>query len=165
MLLWLQNAYSRPKHILRTFFRQCRFAAWGSNFGHVVALATILSNIFTAHAQKRLFVNFPCKFQHHRSTFGPPFRIRMRNVGNLGTSSIEYIFGIPARICILPMECSNPPNRSTKKILIGDYVCQTCQNSHSSSSCVVSAFLHCDSKFCAPLEPKPLNRFFSLFDS
>ena len=38
-----------------------------SNFGNLTAFRAIFSHIFTAHAQKRLFMNFRLKFCHYRS--------------------------------------------------------------------------------------------------
>jgi len=37
------------------------FPLTASNFGNLTAFMAIFSHIFTAHAQKRLFVNFPLK--------------------------------------------------------------------------------------------------------
>jgi len=57
------------------------------------------SNIWTAHAQKRLFMNFRCKFRHSRSIRRPRFPIRVQNLSDLATFSVDY--------CILYAEC--PP--------------------------------------------------------
>jgi len=38
------------------------FPLTGSNFGNLTALMPIFRHIFTAHAQKRLFINFRLKF-------------------------------------------------------------------------------------------------------
>ena len=38
------------------------FPLTASNFGNLTAFRAIFSHIFTAHAQKRLFVNFRLKF-------------------------------------------------------------------------------------------------------
>jgi len=38
-----------------------------SKIQHIAAFTAIFSNICTAHAQKRLFMNFRCKFRHRRS--------------------------------------------------------------------------------------------------
>jgi len=40
---------------------------WTSKVEHMAAFTAIFSNICTAHAQKRLFMNFRCKFRHRRS--------------------------------------------------------------------------------------------------
>ena len=72
---------------------------WTSKVEHIAAFTAIFSNICTAHAQKRLFMNFRCKFRHHRSIRRPRFSIRMPNFGDLVTFSADY--------CILYSEC--PP--------------------------------------------------------
>jgi len=46
---------------------------------HLVAFTAIFSNICTAHAQKRLFVNFRCKFRHRCSIRRPSFPIGVQN--------------------------------------------------------------------------------------
>ena len=54
-------------------------------------------NICTAHAQKRLHVNFRCKFRHRRSTRRPRFAITVQNFVDLATFSVDF--------CILFAEC------------------------------------------------------------
>jgi len=44
-----------------------------SKVEHLVAFTAIVSNICTAHAQKRLFMNFQYKFRHRRSIRRPRF--------------------------------------------------------------------------------------------
>ena len=58
---------------------------WTSKVQHLVAFAAIVSNICTAHAQKRLFMHFRCKFRHRRSIRRPRFPIRVQNFGDLAT--------------------------------------------------------------------------------
>ena len=58
---------------------------WTSKVEHLVAFAAIVSNICTAHAQKRLFMHFRCNFRHRRSTRRPRFPIRVQNFGDLAT--------------------------------------------------------------------------------
>ena len=70
---------------------------WTSKVEHLVAFAGI--NICTAHAQKRLFMHFRCKFRHRRSIRRPRFSIRVQNFGDLATFSVDF--------CILYSEC--PP--------------------------------------------------------
>ena len=53
----------------------------------------------SAHAQKRLFMNFRCKFWHRRSIRRPRFPVRVQNFGDLATFSVD--------LCILYSEC--PP--------------------------------------------------------
>jgi len=40
---------------------------WTSKVENIVSFTAIFSNICTAHAQKRLFMNIRCKFRHRRS--------------------------------------------------------------------------------------------------
>ena len=63
------------------------------------AFTAIFSNICTADAQKRLFMNFRCKFWHRRSIRRPRFPVTVQNFGDLATFSVEF--------CILYVEC--PP--------------------------------------------------------
>jgi len=55
------------------------FPYWTSKVEHLVAFTAIFSNICTAHAHKRLFMNFRCKFRHRRSIRRPRFPIRVQN--------------------------------------------------------------------------------------
>ena len=73
--------------------------SWTSKVEHIVAFTAIFSNICTTHSQKRLFVNFRCKFRHHRSIPRPRFPTIVLNFGDLATFSVDY--------CILYSEC--PP--------------------------------------------------------
>jgi len=70
---------------------------WTSKAEHSVALTAIFSDICTAHAQKRLFMNFRCKFRHRCSIRRLP--ICVQNFGDLATFSVDF--------CILYAEC--PP--------------------------------------------------------
>jgi len=70
-----------------------------SKVEHIVPFTAIFSNICTAHAQKRLFMNFRCKFRHRRWTRRPRFPVRVQNFGDLATFSVDF--------CILYSEC--PP--------------------------------------------------------
>jgi len=56
-------------------------------------------HICTAHAQKRLFMNFWCKFRHRRSIRRRRFPVRVQNSDDLATFSGDF--------CILYSEC--PP--------------------------------------------------------
>jgi len=58
----------------------------------------IFSNICTAHAQKRIFINSRCKFRHRRSIPRPRFPIRVQNFSDLPTFSVDF--------CILYAECT-----------------------------------------------------------
>ena len=72
---------------------------WTSKVEHLVSLTAIFSNICTAHAQKRLFMHFRCKFRHRRSIRRPRFPIKVK------ISAIWRRF--PLIFCILYAEC--PP--------------------------------------------------------
>ena len=72
---------------------------WTSKVEHLVAFTSILSNICTAHAQKRLFMKFRCKFRHRRSIRRTLFPVRVQNFSDLATFSVDF--------CILYAGC--PP--------------------------------------------------------
>ena len=72
---------------------------WTSKVEHIAAFTVTFSNICTAHAQKRLFMNFRCKFRHRRSIRLPRFPDRVQNFGDSATFSVDF--------CILYSEC--PP--------------------------------------------------------
>jgi len=72
---------------------------WTSKVEHIAAFAAIFSNICTAHAQRRLFMNFRCKFRHRHSIPRPRFPIRVQNFADSATFSVDF--------CILYFEC--PP--------------------------------------------------------
>jgi len=61
------------------------FPLTASNFGNMTAFRAIFSHIFTAHAQKRLFMNFRLKFWHHRSIPWSRFPYRAWYFGDLRT--------------------------------------------------------------------------------
>jgi len=61
-----------------------------SKVEHIVAFTAIFSNICTAHAQKRLFMNFRCKFRHRRSIARSRFPIRVQTFGDLATFSVDF---------------------------------------------------------------------------
>ena len=67
------------------------------NVERIVALSAIFGNICTAHAQKRLFMNFRCKCRHSHSIRRPRFPIRVQNFGHLAAFSVDF--------CILYAEC------------------------------------------------------------
>jgi len=70
-----------------------------SKLENIVAFTAIFSNICTARAQKRLSMNFRCKFRHRGSIPWPRFPVRVQNFGDLATFSVDF--------CILYSEC--PP--------------------------------------------------------
>ena len=66
------------------------FPLTGSNFGNLTAFRAIFRHIFTAHAQKRLFMNFRLKFWHHPSMPWPQFPHRARYFRDLRTFSVDF---------------------------------------------------------------------------
>ena len=91
--------YSGPKWPIAGVLIDVDLSYWTSKVEHIAAFTAIFSNICTAHAQKRLFMNFRCKFRHRRSIRRPGFPVRMQNFGDLATFSVDF--------CILYSEC--PP--------------------------------------------------------
>ena len=63
---------------------------WTSKVEHLVAFAATVSNICTAHAQRRLFMYFGCKFRHRRSIRRPRFPIRVQNFGYLAMFYVNF---------------------------------------------------------------------------
>ena len=63
---------------------------WTANVEHLVAFAAIVRNICTAHAQKRLFMNFRYKFRHRRSIPRPRFPIRVQKFGDMATFYVDF---------------------------------------------------------------------------
>ena len=63
---------------------------WTSKVERLVAFAAIVSNICTAHAQKRLFMYLRCKFRHRRSIRRPRFPITVQNFSDLATFYVDF---------------------------------------------------------------------------
>jgi len=63
---------------------------WTSKVEHIVAFAAIFSNICIAHAQKGLYMNFQCKFRHRCSIHRPRFPIKVQNLSDLATFSVDF---------------------------------------------------------------------------
>jgi len=80
-------------------FRRRRFTVLDFKVEYIVAFTAIFSSICTAHAQKRLFINFLCKFCHSHLIRPSRFPTRVQNFGDLATSSGDF--------CILYAKC--PP--------------------------------------------------------
>jgi len=62
---------------------------WTSKVEDLVASAAIVSNICTAHAQKRLYMHFRRKFRHRRLIRRPRFPIRVLNF-DLATFYVDF---------------------------------------------------------------------------
>jgi len=69
---------------------QRRFTVLNFKGRDLVALTAIFSNICTAHAQKRLFLNFWCKFRHRRSIPRSRFPNTVQNFSDLATFSVHF---------------------------------------------------------------------------
>ena len=69
---------------------------WTSKLEHIAAFTAIFGNICTAHAQKRLFMNFRCKFRHRRSIPRPRFPTRVENFGDAFRWLLHFIFWMSA---------------------------------------------------------------------
>jgi len=78
----------------------------------------------TAHAQKRLFMNFRCKFWHRRSIRRTRFPVRVQHFSDLATFSVD--FGILYAECppyfyfrfVWPTDLESIPNASTPTSII-----------------------------------------------
>jgi len=104
--VWV-SAHAR-NHVICQRYHKCPIAVvfvdvdlpyWALKVEHIAAFTAIFSNICTAHAQKRLFMNYRCKLWHRRSIHRPRFPSRVQNFGDLAKLSVEF--------CILCVEC--PP--------------------------------------------------------
>jgi len=95
-----------------------------SKVKHIVAFTAIFSNICTAHAQKRLFINFRCKFRHRRTIRWPRFRVRVQNFGDLATFFVDFcILYAEYPPCfyfrfVWPTDLENIPHASTPTSII-----------------------------------------------
>ena len=116
---------------------------WTSKVEHSITFAAIVSNICTAHAQKRLFMNFRCKLWHRSSIRRPRFSVQ--NFGDLATFSVEF--------CILYVVC--PPYfyfrfvwptdlESTPHVSIATSIISTKFEVDMTIHCRVIAFLSAD---------------------
>ena len=76
----------------------------------IAAFTAICSNICTARAQKRFFMNFRCKFGHRRSIRRPRFLIRVQNFGDSATLSVDFCILSHARTVV--RECCKGDDES-----------------------------------------------------
>jgi len=88
-----------PKCLIAVVLVDVDLPYWTSNVEHIVSFTTIFSNTCTAHAQKRLFMNFRREFRHRHSIRRHRFHNRVQNFHNVATFSVEF--------CILYAE--SPP--------------------------------------------------------
>jgi len=79
-----------PKCLIAVVFVDVDLPYWTSKVEHIVSFTASFSNICTAHAAKRLFVNFRYEFRHRRSIRRPRFPVRVQNFGELATFSVDF---------------------------------------------------------------------------
>jgi len=91
-ICWSCPKMSYCSRSCRHWFTALNFESWAFSriYGH-------FHQHFTAHVQKRLFMNFRYKFGHRRSIRLPRFPIRVQNFRDLATFSVDF--------CILYAEC------------------------------------------------------------
>jgi len=87
------------KCLIAVVFVDVDLPYWTWKVEHIVTFGARFSNMCTAHAQKRLSMNFRCKFKHRPSIRRPWFLIRVQNFSHLATFSVDF--------CVLYAEC--PP--------------------------------------------------------
>jgi len=111
-----------------------------SKVEHLVAFTVIFSNICTAHAQKRLFMNFRCKFRHHRLIRRPRFPVGVQSIGDLA-SFISYSECPPYFYFrfVWPTDLESIPHASTPTLII-----PTTFEVDMTIHCRVTAFLSAD---------------------
>jgi len=73
--------------------RRPRFPVDCFKFWHFDSIYGNFGHIFTAHAQKRLFMNFRLKLWHHHSIPWLRFPYRARYFGDLRTFSVDFCIG------------------------------------------------------------------------
>ena len=91
---------------------------WTSKVEHIVAFPATVSNVCTAHTQKRLFMNFRCKFRHHRSIRRPDFLLKwkkFRRFGDVLRWFLHFIFWRSA-IFLLPVSFTYWPRKYTTRV-------------------------------------------------
>jgi len=101
---------------------------WTSKVEHIVASAAIFSNICTAHAQKRLFMNFRCKYRHRRSIPQLRLPVRVQNFRDLVTFAVDFciLYACPPFECppyfyfrfVWPTDLESIPHTSTPTLII-----------------------------------------------
>ena len=83
-----------PKCLIAVVLADVHLPYWTSKVEHILSFTAIFSNICIAHAQKRLFMNFRCKFRHRRSIRRHRFPVRVQNFGDLAFPLI-FAFYMP----------------------------------------------------------------------
>jgi len=113
------------KCLIEVVFVDVDLPYWTSKVEHIVAFTVMFSNICTAHAQKRLFMNFRCKFRHRRSVRRPRFPITVQNFSDLATFPSILAFFICAECpsyfyfrFVWPTDLESIPHASTPTSII-----------------------------------------------
>jgi len=108
-----------PKCLIALVFDDVDLPYCTSKAENIVAFTTIFSNICTAHAQKRLFMNFRFKFRYRRSIPRPRFPVTAQNVGYLAMFSVFFCI-LYAKFppyfyfrCVWPTDLESIPHAST----------------------------------------------------
>jgi len=98
---------------------------WTLKVQHLVAFTAIFSNICTAHAQERLFMNFRCIFRHRRLIPWPWFPVRVHNFDDLATFSVDFFYILYAECppyfyfrFVWPTDLESIPHASTPMSII-----------------------------------------------
>ena len=105
-------------------FRRRRFTVLDFKVEYIVAFTAIFSSICTAHAQKRLFINFLCKFCHSHLIRPSRFPTRVQNFGDSATFSVDFlhfIFECPPYFYfrfVWPTDLESIPHASTPTLII-----------------------------------------------
>ena len=111
--------------------------AYSRNYGH------FQQHFCTAHAQKRLCMNFRCKFRHRRSIRWPRFPARVQNFVDLATFSVDFCMSeCPPYFYfrfVLPTDLESIPHACTPTLIISTKI-EVDMTIH----CRVTAFLSAD---------------------
>jgi len=84
-----------PKCLIAVVLADVDLLYWTSKAEHIVSFTAIFSNICTAHAQKRLFINFRCIFRHRRSIRHPDFLLECKISAIWRRFSLIFAFYMP----------------------------------------------------------------------
>jgi len=134
-----------PKCLIAVVLVDVNLPYCTSKVEHIVAFMAIFSNICTAHAQKRLFMNFRCKFTHRRSIRRARFPVGVQNFGDLATFSVDFCILYSERPpyfyfrFVWPTDLESIPHTSTPTLII-----PTKFEVDMTIDCRVTAFLSAD---------------------
>jgi len=132
------------------FLSECKISAILATFSvdyYILYSACLpyfyFSNICTAHAQKRLFMNYRCKFRHRRSIRRPRFPSRVQNFGYLATFAVDFLHFICRMSAIFPVCLSYWPRMYITRVVY-HHVDNSRQVWSWYDRCRVTAFLSAD---------------------